>query len=265
MPPTRGFFSIVQFCPDLERGECANVGVVLVVPKLQFVEVRFGNDNEAPKRRFGADAYDDARLTLSKRALEGRIRVEGRTWTAGEDLERFARLEGNHLMLSKPRVILVEEPQAEIDDLYTRLVHVDGVHRSRVRRPDLKTLFEPRLRGVPIRKNVEVNVPVFGKMVMPYAYQNGRLNLVKAEAFPHDEKAATMKATELAATGRLLYVHPEPSGKDRRLIVVGGFDGAASHDMKEKVSVLLREHDARLVLEEELDAFVAEVRRDAHD
>jgi hypothetical protein len=34
MPTTRGFFSIVQFCPDLDRGECANVGVVLVVPNL---------------------------------------------------------------------------------------------------------------------------------------------------------------------------------------------------------------------------------------
>jgi hypothetical protein len=143
MPTTRGFFSIVQFCPDLDRGECANVGVVLVVPNLGFVDVRFGSDNEAPKRRFGADAFDDARLTLAKRTLEGRIRAAAGAWTTAEELERFSRLEGNHLVLSKPRVILVEDPRAEIEDLYTRLVHVDAIQRNRVRQPDLKTLFEP--------------------------------------------------------------------------------------------------------------------------
>jgi hypothetical protein len=265
MPTTRGFFSIVQFCPDLDRGECANVGVVLVVPNLGFVDVRFGSDNEAPKRRFGADAFDDARLTLAKRTLEGRIRAAAGAWTTAEELERFSRLEGNHLVLSKPRVILVEDPRAEIEDLYTRLVHVDAIQRNRVRQPDLKTLFEPKLKGVPLRKNVKVTVPVFGELTMPYAYQNGRLNLIRAEAFPHDEKSATSKATDLAVKGHLLHAHPEAPGMERQLIVVGGFDGSATDAFKGKMSLLLREHDARLVLEEQLDAFVEEVRRDAHN
>lgn len=265
MAATRGFFSIVQFCPDLDRAECANVGVLLVVPKLGFVSVRFGNDNEAPKRRFGADAYDDARLTLAKMALEGRIKAEAAAWTTAEDLERFARLEGNHLVFSKARVILVDDPKAEVEELYTRLVHVDGVHRSRVRRPDLKTLFERKLKGVPLQKDVEVTVPVLGKIHIPYAYQNGKLNLVKAEAFPQDEKAATVKATELGATGRLIHANPEGPGKERRLIIVGGFDPGASEEVKQKVGLLLDELDARLVPEEQLDLFVEEVRRDAHN
>ncbi len=262
---TRGFFSVVQFCPDLDRGECANVGVVLVVPQLGVLAVRFGSDNEAPKQRFGADAYDDVRLTLAKRALEGRIKNDGAAWTTSEDLERFGRLEGNHLVLSKPRVILVEEPRAELEELYMRLVHVEGVRRTRVRRPDLKTLFEPKLKGVPLKKNVDVTIPFFGKMVIPYAYQNGVQNLIKAEAFPLDEKSATAKATELAATGHLLHRHSEVPGRERMLIVVGGFDASVSDDLKEKVSLLLKEHEARLVPEDELDAFVEEVRREAHD
>lgn len=40
MATTKGFFSIIQHCPDLDRGESANVGVVLVVPELAFLGVR---------------------------------------------------------------------------------------------------------------------------------------------------------------------------------------------------------------------------------
>jgi hypothetical protein len=120
--PARGFFSVVQFCPDLDRGECANVGVILVVPSHGFLDVCLSKDNEGPKQRFGRDAYDDTRLTVAKKALEGRLRYEGKEWRGPEDLQRFAKREGNHLMLATPKLILVETPQADLEELYHRLV-----------------------------------------------------------------------------------------------------------------------------------------------
>ncbi|AKT38397.1 DUF3037 domain-containing protein [Chondromyces crocatus] len=123
---TRGFFSLLQFCPDLDRGECANVGVVLSLPERGFFGVRLSDDNRVPQRRFGRDGFDDARLTLAKRALEGRLRQEGPAWRSADDLLRFARKEGNHLILSAPRTVLLEDPRAELNGLYERLVHLDS-------------------------------------------------------------------------------------------------------------------------------------------
>lgn len=264
MAATRGFFSVVQFCPDLDRGECANVGVVLVVPQLGFLDVRLSEDNEGPKQRFGRDAYDDARLAVAKRALEGRLREEGTAWTGPEDLQTFARREGNHLLLATPKVILVEDAEAELDELYQRLVHVDPQRRRRQPKPDLKKVFEPKLIGVPLIRNLEVDVPEYGKLDVPYAYQNGVLNLVRPEGFPIDESSATTKANDLAVKGHLLYRHRDATGQQRKLIIVGGFDVSAPEELKKRIDFVLREHDARLVREDDIDEFVEEVKSVAH-
>jgi hypothetical protein len=264
MARTKGFFSVLQFCPDLDRGECANVGVVLIVPELGFLDVRLSDDNEGPKQRFGRDAYDDGRLVVAKRALEGRIREEGKAWTLPEDVVIFGRKEGNNLLVSAPRVIVVEDAAAELDELFQRLVHVDPQRRRRQPRPDLKKLFEPKLLGVPLIRDIEVEVPEYGKLEVPYAYQNGVLNLVRPEGFPIDTNSATAKANDLAVKGHLLFKHADAAGKLRKLIIVGGFDSSAPEELKHLIEFVLSEHDARLVREDRLDDFVDEVRREAH-
>jgi hypothetical protein len=264
MGPMRGFFSVVQFCPDLDRGECANVGVVLVVPQVDFLEVRLSEDNEGPKQRFGKDAYDDARLTVAKKGIEGRLRHEGKDWTGPEDLQQFGKREGNNLVLTTPKVILVENPRPELDELYQRLVHVEPQRRRRQPKPDLRTAFEQKLFGVPLIKDIEVEIPEYGKLEVPYAYQNGVLNLVRPEGFPIDEASATAKANDLAVKGHLIYRHPRDQGRRQKLIVVGGFDASAPEALKHRIDFVLKEHDARLVREDHIDEFVEEVRREAH-
>jgi len=264
MGPTRGFFSVVQFCPDLNRGECANVGVVLVVPQVGFLDVRLSEDNEGPKQRFGKDAYDDARLTVAKKGIEGRLRHEGKDWRGPEDLQQFGKREGNNLVLTTPKVILVEDPLSELNELYQRLVHVEPQHRWRQPKPDLRTAFEQKLLGVPLIKNIEVDIPEYGKLKVPYAYKNGVLNLIRPEGFPIDEASATTKANDLAVKGHLIYRHRQDQGRRQKLIVVGGFDASAPEALKRRIDFVLTEHDARLVREDHIDEFVEEVRREAH-
>lgn len=126
MAPTEGFFSIVRYCPDLDRGEFANVGIVLVVPELAFFGIQFSDDNEGPRQRFGESAFDDATLTVAKRSLEGRLREEGTSWTNANELLAFGKKEGNHLLLSAPRAILALDPVAELAELYGKLVHIEA-------------------------------------------------------------------------------------------------------------------------------------------
>jgi hypothetical protein len=261
MTQTRGFFSVIQFCPDLDRGEYANVGVVLVVPQGGILEVRLSEDNEGPKQRFGVEAFDDARLTVAKKGLVGRVREEAPTWSSAEDLLRFARKEGNNLTLSSPKVILVEDASAEIVELYSRLVHVEPRRRPRLAIPDLATVFETRLIGVPLLKNYEVELAEYGTLKVPYAYQNGVLNLIRPEAF--SENSAEAKGNDLAVKGHLVSRHPE-TGKPQKLIVVGGFDPSAPEELKRRIEFILAECDTRLVRQEKLDEFVEEIRREAH-
>jgi Protein of unknown function (DUF3037) len=265
MAATKGFFSIVQYCPDLDRGESANVGVVLVVPEASFLGVKFSDDNEGPKQRFGKETFDDARLAVAKHALEGRLREEGTSWSSSDELLKFGKKEGNHLLLSTPRVILAVDPKAELDELYQRLVHVDARHRRRQAKPDLKVLFEPKVFGSHLRRDLHVSIPEMGTLEIPYAYKNGRLNLIRPEGFPVDEKSATTRANDLAVKGHLIYKHPDENGEERKLIVVGGFDPSTPEALKRRIGYVLREHEARLVREEDIDAFAEEVRREAHN
>jgi hypothetical protein len=119
--------------------------------------------------------------------------------------------------------------------------------------------------GIPLRKDLQIEIPELGKLDVPYAYKNGQLNFVRPEGFPVDEQAATTKASELAVKGHLILRDPDQeTGLDRQLIVVGGFDPKASEALRRKVEFLLGEHDGRLVQEDRIDEFVDEVRRDAH-
>lgn len=264
MATTRGFFSIIQFCPDLDRCEGSNVGVVLAVPQIGYLGVRTSTDNEGPKRRFGKDAFDDGRLALAKRALECRILSDGKDWSRPEDLVLFSKSEGNQLVLLPPRVILVEKAEAELEELFLRLAHVEARHRQRTHKPNLRDVFEPGLIGVPLRRDIIVTVPEFGDMNFPYGYKNGRLNLIQPEAFPVEPREATRHASELAVKGHILFKHPNKQGEQQSLVVVGGFSETASDEIKNKIRFIFQEHDSRLVSECELPAFVDEIRREAH-
>jgi hypothetical protein len=265
MAAMKGFFSIVQFCPDLDRGECVNVGAVLVVPEVSFLGVQFSDDNEGPKQRFGKDAFDDARLAVSKQALKSRLERDGAAWRGPEDLLSFGRKEGNHLLLSSPRVILVKDPTAELNELFQRLVYVEPRQRRRSAKVDLKSVFETKLVGVPLQRNLTVSIPEFGNFEIPYAYRNGRLNLIKPEGFPVDQHNAEDRANELAVTGHLLAKHPDEAGVERRLVVVGSFEASTSDALKHRIEFVLKEHEARFVPVDQIDSFVDEIRRDAHN
>lgn len=258
---SRGFFSIVQYCPDLDRGECANVGVVLCVPELGYLGVRMSENNEGPKQRFGATAFDDFQLTAAKAAIEGRLRAEGAAWTEPSQVIDFARREANNLQLTKPRTMLSLSPSEDLAELFYRMVFVERRTKSRVAKPNLKVLLEERAPEVPWLRDVEVELPRLGALKAPYAYRNGALNLIRPESFPMDERVATQRASELAVKSHILHGMP---GESRKLIVVGAFDASATQELKERLGFVLAEHEARLVHEAELPEFVEQVKAEAH-
>ena len=121
-----GYFCIIQYCPDLDRDECANVGVVILAPSLGALDIRLDMTLAAPARRFGRGTYDESRLLAAMKALAGRIWRESRTWTNGADLLAFSQMEGNNVRLSAPRYIMTEDPNEDAVELFQKLVAIDS-------------------------------------------------------------------------------------------------------------------------------------------
>lgn len=161
------------------------------------------------------------------------------------------------------QTILVEDCDAELDELFVRLAYIGQKQRRRPRKPDLR-LFEEKLLGVPLQHDVTVDIPELGPLSAPYAYRNGALNLIRPEAFRVNAASAEARASDLAVKGHVLYKHSATTADPKKLIVVGGFDESIADDVKHRIAYILGEHDSRLVREEQLDEFADEVRREAH-
>ena len=54
----RGYYSIVQYCPDPSRLEAVNIGVALFCPEIKFLKASFGRRKTGVKHLFGAQDWE---------------------------------------------------------------------------------------------------------------------------------------------------------------------------------------------------------------
>ena len=112
---------MVRYCPDIDRGESVNVGVIVGAPELGM-RVHMAERNEHVKRRFGAEAFDDTRLTLVKNGLAERLKDVEPT---SEALAAFGAAEADRLQISAPRPMVVSELDGDLVGLFARLVEAE--------------------------------------------------------------------------------------------------------------------------------------------
>jgi hypothetical protein len=96
------------------------------------MRVRMAERNEYVKRRFGAEAFDNTRLTLTKDGLAERLRDVPPT---AEALAAFGAAEAGKLQLSPPRPMVVMNLDGEVLALFQRLVEDPEIARPRGFRP----------------------------------------------------------------------------------------------------------------------------------
>ncbi|MFN5907792.1 MAG: DUF3037 domain-containing protein [Planctomyces sp.] len=73
MKPQKGYYSIVQYCPDLSRLEAANIGVLLFCPDSGFLKVLTSANNGRIIRFFGSAGHDWKRINTIKSGLQDRL------------------------------------------------------------------------------------------------------------------------------------------------------------------------------------------------
>lgn len=266
MTPQRGYYSIVQFCPNAARLEAVNIGVILFCPESGFLSARMTDSSERAKRFFRRDRVDLTELEFDMQAFEERLKNDREVFRTVEDMQQFIDTRSNSLILSASRPMKVFDPKNDLEKLFSDLVGTKPKRqRSQFILPELDTFFVGLEEKGRAKRNVPVVVPVIRqKFSAPYAYQNGVLNLVKPQRFKPQEPKSLEAAERLAIQGDLIQRHGVDSA-EARLVVVASFDTAGkADDLENRVGELFKEYHVELIEPSHLTQFIARVEREAH-
>ena len=267
MTAKKGYYSLIQFCPDASRLESVNLGVALFCPDARFIAAKISKSNKRAAKLVGRAGLDRPSLSSAKRALERRFEVDRDSFNSLEDLQRFVDTRSNVLKLTAPRPVKVFDPAEDLDNLFVELV--GGIARhptSQPMFPELDSFFQRLQQQGRAKLNWDVTVPVVGRPLhVPYAYRNGVWNLVKPQRFSSQESQAVGAAMRLALEGDLLHNHETDDDGKKNLIVVSTFDGNGSaSQLQGRVERVLEEYHVKTVPASEIDSFLAEVEQEAH-
>lgn len=128
--PTKGYFCLVQYCPDLARKEVANVGVLLFVPEQGFLQVRMDSCNQRIERFFGSHKIHPDHISLMKQAFLERIEVERKNLASLADLACFVQTRANNIVLTQPKAVRVGRPEDVLESLFANLVAVTHLNTT---------------------------------------------------------------------------------------------------------------------------------------
>jgi hypothetical protein len=259
----KGYYSLIQYCPDPSRLEAANVGVLLFCPALRFVKARLAENNRRIDKFFGHQDWD--LVKAQKQAIVERLIVDAAHFRTLEDLQDYAGRRANEIQLSPARPLKVRNVEEELEGLFQRLVG-DDEHRERG--PRAKTLFRDAIEKAGIepmlKKDVTVTVPTIGReMTVPYGYQNGRFNLIEPERFDApDSEAVFNKASRWAVEGQFLFEAEHPELGPLQLAVVAQFGEEAQAEAT-TVRTIFEKHSVKLFTFDDLTTLFEDIRRSA--
>jgi len=98
-----GFYSLIQYCPNEEIGEVANIGVLLFAPKTGFVDVRVTSTNQRVARIFGGGIREYDTLQRYKEGLSEWAKVEHRKFADVETAKGFLASNANTIAFTPLR------------------------------------------------------------------------------------------------------------------------------------------------------------------
>lgn len=263
----RGYYSIVQFCPNPARAEAANVGVVLVDAKTGAVHSLLSPTNEHAKRVFGKGHQALATLDMGKRMLVERLRTTVPPDVTHSLLRELVAREGNALALTAPRPLVFDDAEVQTRALFDELVGdlsetghplEQRAGRSRVI-PEVRKLGKTLEKdNVPVRVKPHLHIPNLDRELSgDFMYRNGAMNVVRGQVFwsHHFEKTCE----DLVTKGLLLFNTPI-DGRAHRLILVCDFEEPA---LAARADGIFGPAQVELIAKSDLAAFEQKVRAEA--
>lgn len=157
-------YAIVRFMPLIETGEFANVGIVMISPRARYFDFKLMSQKHGRVTSFFKELDAKALLLGSMRDLrEDLDRIHRLLNSRGFDKrfksndEQFASSVFSELLrtrevlvrFSEPRVVLTENPKAELRRLYATYIE-----RNFVTKEYQDDILEKRLRKLFVRENL---------------------------------------------------------------------------------------------------------------
>lgn len=218
----QGNYALVQYCPMPERLEFLNIGLLLVVPDLDFFRVRFARGHGRLDRVFGKQSkfYLDA----LKFSFDVRLRSEFSEHFDSARFDEFAEKRANDIRLSRLLPVLVSDVEPEFERLFLDLVGDDDpvVREPRIRRKLREAFVSHRVEAL-LDNPDDVELPEYGlKISVPYGYQNGCYNFIDGMRLSANVGEGLREAGKRALEGGLIWKHFQ-DGPPKRLVVVGDF------------------------------------------
>jgi len=262
----KGYYSLIQFCPDVSRLEAVNLGVILFCPGSGFLKALTSRSTRRAEKLVGRADLARAALKSARLAIEKRLLVDRDSFRSLDDLQHFVATRGNSLQLTPPRPIKVSSPETELSRLFRELVSGNAARESEPEKPPafqtLQTLFVRLAAEGRASLNYEATLPVLGQeFTVPYAWQNGVLNLVKPHLF---ERNSAKAALDLAIRGDLIEKHGVNDNQKSQLIVVSKFAPKCEPDFVRHVAQLFNEYSVKHIPADAVEQFASEVNAEAH-
>lgn len=260
----RGYYSVLQFCPDPARFEVANLGVALLCPDQNFFQARVTGGNERVTHFFDRSHYDIPRLNSYKAGLVDRLNNSGEVKDR-DSFGQFAAMQVNAIVMTPPQFCRVEGNAEELlesllEDLVgeKKRVASEGGLKQR-----LREAFEAEgLLGTIILENVSITVPAFGReAAFPFAWQNGVLNLIDPVRFTSNEPSnLEQTACRRAVEGQSISRREDPVHGRCQLNVIGQFQ-AEDQNGRDIVRRILQESEVKLIESSHIESYIQTIMR----
>lgn len=218
----QGKYALVQFCPIPERLEFLNIGLVLVVPDLAFVGVRFARGQSRIDRAFGRQPR--SYLEAIKASFQERLRGELLNGMRESSFEEFSQKRANEIRVSRLLPVMVSDADRDFESLFDELVGEDepAPREPRIRRKLREAFVSNRVEQL-LDNPGDVELPEYGvKIHVPYGYQNGCYNFIDGMRLSANVGDGLREAGKRSMEGGLIWKHFE-HGPCKRLVVVGDF------------------------------------------
>lgn len=272
MKPNRGYYALIQYCPDLSRLETANIGVLLFCPELNFLKAQTSEIKSRVLNFFGLTKKERTRIESFAESIVERLKTERKSFQTLEDLERFIATRANAIQITAPRPMKVYEPEKDLQQLYEELVikvekkQDEALMLDKTNEPIRK--IEQKISQVLenqdvrqfIRKDASIEVPALHKKItVPFAFQNGHFNLIKPVYFESKRQDTLIKeACVYAVEGHSIARHSDPDYGDSRLMIVGQL-AQEKKSAQDVVKNILSENEVRLFSLDELNELHNEI------
>jgi len=175
----KGYYSLIQYCPDFARSEALNIGVLLYCPSNRFLKAITDEGLSRIQCCFALSDLERDRVNALRLSMERRLRTEQKRLQRIEDLEQFVASRGNAIQISPPRPIKITDAEQDLRQLYGQLVETgspapaevaheidndSGQQRKKARRKKGREYLDLHLEELAfgnLRRTSTVRAPIF--------------------------------------------------------------------------------------------------------